>query len=443
MKDDDSALLDKRMFPLIISIAFPIMLSMAFQSLYNIVDSIFISRYSTNAFASVSLVQPILFLLVTVGSGIGTGISSLLSRTLGAQDREKAKMVVTNSLFFSLIMAILLPFILFFISDDIIVLITKDFGIIKDANDYIRICILAYPFQLIAMEVGFILLSQGQARANMLIQSVGILVNMVLDPIFIFTFDLGAIGAALATMSGHFISFCFCLYLFKTGSRYHIDKSKLKMFPSYIGEVYKVALPSFLTQSSASFVAYVLNGIVLSFSVVHLGVYGMYLKMESFMFLACQGIASALVTIAGYNYGANNKERVIKALRLSLLSGWSIMFIGFFIFQYFTPYIVKIFTDDPDVMKLGIRIFKATSYCFLLTPIQIMLSSFFHALGKGGRAMAILFVRFYFVLIPISLIISNYFPEPLFWYSFLFSDIITFPVALSMYLYTKRTLLEN
>ncbi len=419
---DEKKLGEMKIVPLVISMALPVMLSMAFQAIYNIADSLFISHYSSTAFAGVSIIQPITLLQIALANGISTGCGSLLSRCLGAEDNKGARLTIGTTLTISIVsVLILLPSTIIF-SKPFVLLFTAEQEAVKAGINYLRVFALGLPALFFSLLISFILQAHGKSKEAMVVQASGAIVNIIFDPLFIFTLGLGAAGAAISSVLGYFFSLLLALLFYRKDT---LVKSRPLFEKQQAKGIMQVALPSLLGSGAGPIVGIIFNSIVLGFGINAMVVYGMYLKMESFMFLATGGISSALVVIIGYNYGAGRKDRMRSAYKVSIILGWSFMLLSFIIFQTLTPALVRLFTSEEEVIKLAIPSFRALSCCFLLTAPNIITTGLLQGIGKGGRSMLITYIRFFVFLVPIAYLLSYTGGFNAFCYSFLVADIPT------------------
>ncbi len=404
--DNSSIRLGKEgMVRLVIRMALPVMLSMAFQALYNIADSIFISRFSVEAFAGVSVIQPYTNIVIAMAVGLSTGLSSVLSNSLGRRDERDASDSVSSAISISLLLSIFFlvllealssPFVSFFVSNE------KAY---RAGCSYLRIFSLGLPLLFLINISSAILQSHSRSAEAMLVQISGCIVNILLDPVFIFVLGYGAAGAAVSTVIGYLVSAVLALLLVrKIGMRRGLFSRRLAGRICYLG------LPTLLVSGAGPIISIAYNKLVLQYGVNAMVAYGMYLKMESFMFLAASGVSSALVVIASYNAGEGNMGRVRSAYRVSLILGWGTMLFGFAVFQSFPGVFVRLFTSEKgELYELGLVAFHYLSFCFLISPFNIVTSGLFQGLGQGARGIAIIAVRFFVFLLPYSFILSYLF----------------------------------
>ncbi len=368
---DENRLGTEKITPLVLKMALPVMLSMALQAIYNIADSLFISRYSEVAFGGVSIIQPLLLISTALANGIGAGCGSLLSTLLGQEDYHKARKAVATGWTLALSIGLFLSIGLIFIAKPFVLHFSSDSIANQAAISYLVTISPSIVFVFISSLISFILQSHGMPQKAMIMQSVGAVANIILDPIFIFYFDMGVSGAALASAVGYILSAILALVFYFIAKTTHAKPSFNKECAK---KIVNIALPATMVQGAGPVVGVVLNGLIVSYGIEVMAVYGMYLKTESFMFLASQGISSALIVIVGYNYGRGDYDRVKRSFKVSLLIAWSIMGIGFVLFQIFSKNIISLFTDDPCLIAIGIPAFKSLCFCFLLTSPNIIMT---------------------------------------------------------------------
>lgn len=405
MIDTTGRLGRENMVTLVIRMAVPIMLSMALQAVYNIADSLFLSRYSLSAFAGVSVIQPFTQIIIAIAIGLGTGLAGVLSNSLGRKDEKSAFSSIHSATYLALVVSIFFLVVMEVFSSPFVHFFVDDRDTYIAGNEYLRLFALGLPFVFLMNNFASILQSHSQSRQAMMVQSSGCLVNIILDPLFIFTFDLGSLGAALATVIGFLVSTILGYVLVR---RLELGKGSFSF--ALIKRIVYIGLPTLLVSGAGPIISIVYNKLVLQYGVEAMVAYGMYLKMESFMFLSAGGVSSALVVIAAYNLGEGKIDRIHSAYRVSLVIGWGTMLLGFLVFQVFTGFFVRLFaTEGGTLYALGILAFHYLSFCFLISPFNIITSGLFQGLGQGFRGMAIIATRFFVFLIPYSFILSHFF----------------------------------
>lgn len=438
MREEDLG--SRKIVPLVLSMSLPVVLSMAMQAIYNVADSLFISHYSEIAFGGVSIIQPLLLFATAIANGIASGTGSVLSQSLGSGDRDKARKAVASGWLLSLIFGLLSSLVLFCFASRFVSLFSDDAVASTSAIGYLRILSPSLILVFVSSLICFFLQAHGMPRKAMVVQVAGAVANIVLDPIFIFTLDMGAEGAAVASFIGYFLSFAIALiYYLKTNCIHafaSFDKESIKRISS-------VALPSTLAQGAGPIVGVVLNGLVVSYGIEVMAVYGMYLKAESFMFLSAQGISSALIVIAGYNYGRGDYERVRKSFSISLIMAWSMMLVAFVLFQIFAPWIVSLFTSDPYLIEIGVPAFRSLCFCFLLTSPNIITTGLLQGLSRGGLSMLITYTRFFIFLIPLAFILNWIWGLSGLWFAYFAADVPTLVLLIFIHRYVRKNILCN
>lgn len=409
---------------LLFSMSTPMVISFLVQSLYNIVDSIFVARYSPDALAAVSLAYPIQILMIAVSVGTGVGVNALLSRSLGERNRKKAKQTADNAILLGILASIAFALFgalgtkLFFDSQ------TKSESIRQLGYSYLFV-VTIFSFGLI-LEVTFerILQSTGKTIYNMVTQGVGAIINIILDPILIFGFfgvpKLGIAGAAIATVTGQIIamilSFIFNMkYNEDVDIRFgtHIFKPDFDI----IKEIYRVGIPSIAMQSMSTLMMLGLNKILVTYSDMAVNVLGIYYKLQSFVFMPIFGLNNGMTPIVAYNYGARNKDRIIKALKYSFMTSIVIMVIGTAIFWILPKELMMLFSPNEEMMKLGIPALRICSLCFILAAFDVIAIATFQSLGNGMYALYASFLRQLVLILPFAYVLSKMFGLEAVWYS--------------------------
>ena len=323
---------------LLITMSLPMIISMLVQALYNIVDSIFVAQINEEALTAVSLTFPIQNLMIAIAAGTGVGINALLSRNLGERKFEDADIIAKNGIFLALLSYVVFAILggagahLFFTIQ------TKDALIVKYGTEYMQIVTIFSIgcFMQIAFER--LLQSTGKTIYNMVTQGLGAIINIVLDPIFIFGYfgmpRMGVAGAAIATVTGQIIAAILGLFFnCKYNKEIHIDMRGFRPNKAAIANIYKIGVPSIIMQAIGSVMTFGMNKILLMFSSTAAAVFGVYFKLQSFVFMPVFGLTNGLIPIVAYNYGARNKKRIMQTLKLGIGIAVGIMSIGFLLFQ--------------------------------------------------------------------------------------------------------------
>lgn len=409
---------------LLFSMSTPMVISFLVQSLYNIVDSIFVARYSPDALAAVSLAYPIQILMIAVSVGTGVGVNALLSRLLGEGKKERAKATADNAVLLAIISSI--AFAIFG------AISTKAFFDAQTNSDSIRSLGYSYlsivsifSFGLI-LEVTYerILQSTGKTIYNMITQGIGAIINIILDPILIFGLlgapKMGVAGAAIATVAGQIVAMILsCVFNMKYNEEVDITFGKHIFKPDFIiiKDIYKVGIPSIAMQSMSTLMMLGLNKILVRYSDMAVNVLGIYYKLQSFVFMPIFGLNNGMTPIVAYNYGARNKDRIMKVLKYSFLSSLVIMVIGTAIFWVFPKELMILFSPNEEMLRLGIPALRICSLCFILAAFDVIAIASFQSLGNGMYALYASFLRQLVLILPLAYVLSNMLGLEAVWYS--------------------------
>ena len=409
---------------LLFSMSMPMVISFLVQSLYNIVDSIFVARYSPDALAAVSLAYPIQILMIAVSVGTGVGVNALLSRLLGEGKKDRAKATADNAVLLAIAASI--AFAIFGAIG------TKAFFDAQTNSESIRSLGYSYlsivsifSFGLI-LEVTYerILQSTGKTIYNMITQGIGAIINIILDPILIFGLlgapKLGIAGAAIATVTGQIVAMILSfIFNMKYNEEVDISFGKHIFKPDFIiiKDIYKVGIPSIAMQSMSTLMMLGLNKILVTYSDMAVNVLGIYYKLQSFVFMPIFGLNNGMTPIVAYNYGARNKDRIIKALKYSFMTSIVIMVIGTAIFWIFPKELMMLFSPNEEMMKLGIPALRICSLCFILAAFDVIAIATFQSLGNGMYALYASFLRQLVLILPFAYGLSKMFGLESVWYS--------------------------
>ncbi|MEG0857649.1 MAG: MATE family efflux transporter [Terrisporobacter sp.] len=430
---------------LLITMSLPMIVSMLVQALYNVVDSIFVSQISENALSAVSLAFPVQNLMISVGVGTGVGINALLSRYLGEKKYEEANKTANNGIFLAVISYILFLIVGLLFSKAFFQWQTSNTEIVEGGYYYLIICTTC-SFGLFGQLVFEKLMqSTGKTFYSMIIQLSGAIINIILDPILIFGLlgfpKLGIAGAAIATVTGQTTAMILAIYL--NEKKNTEIKVKIKGFRpniTTIKEIYSVGVPSIVMSSISSVMTFGMNRILLVFSSTAIAVFGVYFKLQSFIFMPIFGINNGLVSIVSYNYGARNKERLMKTVKISILYAIGIMFAGLCIFQILPKELLGMFNASEELISIGVPSLRIISLSFLFAGYCIIVSSMFQALGNGVMSLIISVVRQLVILLPVAYSLSKLGNLNYVWWAFPIAEIVA--VLLSIigfkYVYKKE-----
>ena len=428
---------------LLVTMALPMIVSMLVQAMYNIVDSIFVSRICEDALTAVSLAFPMQNLMIAVSSGTGVGMNALLSRSLGAKEFDNANEAARQGLF--LAGCSYLAFLLFgifgvrmFMRSQTDIEAIVDYG-----TTYLTIICLVSFGLFFQMTMERILQGTGRTMYSMISQTTGAVINIILDPILIFGLfglpGLGIAGAAIATVFGQVVA-----GLLATWLNLHKNPDitlRLKGFRprlQVIKRIYSVGLPSILMMSISSIMTYGMNRILIAFTSTATAVFGVYFKLQSFIFMPIFGMNNGMVPIVAYNYGARKPHRITKTVKLAMLYAECIMLAGFAVFQLKPDLLLRMFNASEEMMGIGVVALRVISLSFLLAGICIIGSSSLQALGHGLFSMLISFGRQLLVLLPAAYLLAQTGNLDLVWYSFPIAEIASLALTTTFLLRVYR-----
>lgn len=415
---------------LLIGMSLPMMVSMLVQALYNVVDSIFVSKVNDAAFTALSLAFPIQNLMIAVSAGTCIGINALLSRRLGEKKYEEANKAAINGIFLALVSSVVFAIFGFTLAEKFFIMQTDDPEIIKYGTQYLSICTIFSFGIFLQMTFERLLQSTGKTVYNMFTQSTGAIINIILDPILIFGLfgfpRLEVIGSAIATVIGQVIAMLLTLY-FNLAKNQEIKLKFLGFRPHLktIGTIYAVGVPSIIMQSIGSVMVFCLNKILISFTPVAVAVFGAYFRLQSFIFMPIFGLINGMIPIVAYNYGAKNKKRIVDTIKLTALLAVGIMTIGVLLFQLIPEQLLSIFHASEDMILMGIPALRIISLAFIFAGFGITASSVFQALGNGVHSMIISIARQLVVILPIAFIFSQLFGLSAIWWCFPIAEIVS------------------
>lgn len=443
----------KSMFPLIITMSLPAMFSMLIQALYNVVDSIFVSRYSLEALSAVSIAYPLQMIGISFAVGTAIGVNSLIARRLGAKNYDEANSAATHGIFLAFVNTFIFILIGIFISKPFISLFTDNERIIDFGTQYITIVLCVCVGMMFSCMAEKILQSTGNMIIPMIAQCLGAVINIIFDPLLIFGIgffpEMGVVGAAVATVFGQICSaiFLLCMLVFKKHA-VKIDLHKFRINKNTLKNIYSVGFPAIIMQSIASVMVSGINAIItltgLATQLIeqYISVFGIYFKVQSFVFMPVFGLNQGVSPIIGYNFGARNQKRLYQAFMISIGIAGTIMLIGTALFQFGSGLILSLFTEEKSIIDLGIPVFKIISLHFPIAAFGIMFSSLFQAVGKGIYSMIMSVCRQLLILLPVAFILSKTQINTM-WFAFLIAEVLSLVVAIIFFIRLKKTSLDK
>ena len=430
---------------LIWNMSLPIIVSMLVQALYNIVDSVFVSRICEQALTAVSLAFPAQNLMIGLATGTAVGVNALMGRALGAGERERANHIATNGVFLAgvgfAICAILAAFFarMFFAAQ------TSIDYIVDNGATYLRICCCASLGLFAEIMFERLLQSTGRSILSMYTQGLGAILNIIFDPILIFGYfgfpKMGVTGAALATVFGQIVATLLAIFFnVARNHEIHIHPTRMRFDAPTIKGIYAVGVPSILMMSIGSVMTFGMNKILLVFSSTAAAVFGVYFKLQSFFFMPVFGLNNGMVPIIAFNYGARKKDRITHTIRLSCIFAFIMMMLGLIVFQLIPDKLLLLFNASEDMISIGSNALRIISWSYLFAGFCIVLSSVFQALGNGVYSLIVSVARQLFVLLPSAWILAEVFGLHAVWWSFPIAEIVSILLSILLFgrIYRKK-----
>ena len=451
----------KPMLPLLLSMSLPAMFSMMIQALYNVVDSIFVARFHPDALQAVSLAYPLQMILISFGVGTAVGVNSLIARRLGAKNYQEANNAATTGLVLAAFNWILFLIIGLIFSRPFISMFTKDPTVVSYGTQYLTIVLCASYGMTTSVMGEKTLQATGNMIFPMLTQMLGAVVNIILDPLMIFGIGffprMGVAGAAVATVIGQFCSMTFVLIiLFKKKHDIKISFKGFSLKKETLKNIYAVGFPAIIMQSIGSVMVSGINAIISIADVTaetaaaYINAFGVYFKLQSFVFMPVFGLNQGVSPIIGYNYGARNKERLYSAFRLGLIIAAVIMAAGTLLFQLAPEWLLSLFESDAaadasaNIMltEVGSPVLRIISISFMFAACGIMFATLFQAVGKGLYSMIMSVGRQLVILLPVAYLLSKINLEAM-WYSFPISEIVCLGIAVVFFIKLRKNELSK
>ncbi|MBO5145315.1 MAG: MATE family efflux transporter [Lachnospiraceae bacterium] len=435
---------------LLLNMSLPMMVSMLVQALYNIVDSIFVSKLSENALSAVSLAFPIQTLLIAVGTGTGVGVNSLLSKQLGEKDYKQVNKTAMNGIFLAVVSYLVFvvvgiagvrPFYASQVKE-------SDPEIFTMGVQYLTIiCVCSFGLyaQLIFEKL---LQATGKTLYTMISQAAGAVINIILDPILIFGLygmpELGVAGAAIATVVGQIAGGILGLiFNVKKNKEIRFSLKGFKPDMRTIANIYKVGVPSIVMQAIGSVMTYGMNIILIAFSSTATAVFGVYFKLQSFFFMPLFGLNNGLIPIVAYNYGAGRRSRMIKAIKCSLVYALILLAAGFIVFETVPELLLGLFDASEDMLAIGIPALRIIGIHFLIAWFGIIASAVFQALGNGVYSLVVSAARQLVILLPAAFILAGIGGLSKVWWAFPIAEMVSFGVSVVFMIAINRKVIRN
>lgn len=434
MKQNQEFMKTKPVFSLLLSMGIPIMLSMLIQSLYNIIDSIWVTKLGTDALTAVSLAFPLQNAILSVSVGMGIGIGALISMSLGAGDREGANHTANLGLGLVCIHCLVFLILGIFMTRPFLKMFTDDPQVLQWACDYTYV-IMCFSFgQLIQIALEKIFQATGKMALTMCLMASGCIINIILDPILIFGWfglpAMGVRGAAIATVIGQICAMClYLLAAVKGNIGITLHPRYLKFDGALARRIYSIGLPSSLMIAMPSLLTGALNGILAALDSIYVAVFGLYFKLQTFIYLPANGIIQGMRPIIGYNYSAGEAKRVRQTIRYSIYLVSGIMLLGTAGAVCFPDTILRLFDADAQLMQASIPALRIIAIGFVPSAVSIVTAGVFEALGQGSKSLIISLLRQLVIVIPLGWILSRFWGASGIWLSFPIAELAAFAIS--------------
>ena len=412
MEKTENIMGTRKVMPLLISMSVPPMISMLIQALYNIVDSMYVARVSEDALTAVSIAFPLQNLIIAVSCGFGIGLNSCVARALGAKDENEVTSAATHGFWLSGVHWILFVLMGFFITGPFLSNFTNNPQIYKMSCQYTQIVLCFSVGSMYHLYAEKLFQSTGSMVLPMIFQGVGAIFNIILDPIFIFGgFSIPAMGvqgAAIATVASQiFAAGLSMIFFLKKCTPIRIRLKGFHFEKNMLWKIYTVGIPSAIMMSLPSVLVAALNSVLATFSATAIAVFGLYIKIQTFVYMPANGVIQGMRPIMSYNYGAGNRRRMKETLKASLEAVGVIMALGTVLFMAFPQGIMKLFDANAEMLEIGVPMLRIIAGGFLISTVGCVLSGAFEALGKGGQSLAISLLRQLVIIIPLSAIVAK------------------------------------
>lgn len=425
---------------LLMTMSIPMMISMLVQALYNVVDSYFVAKISQDALNAVSLSFPVQNLMIGVAVGTGVGVNALLSRSLGEKNFEAANRAAGNGLFLAFLSGIVTILVGLFLPRFFFRVQTGIPGIVEQGTEYLTICCTCSMGLYMGIMCERLLQSTGKSIFTMVTQGVGALTNIIMDPVLIFGLGpfpkMGVAGAAVATVAGQIVGailgILFNLF-FNRELEFH--PKYLRPRGNVVGRIYSVGVPTIVMNSIGSVMVFGLNQILIAFTDTATAVFGIYFKLQSFIFMPVFGLNNGMVPIIAYNYGARNRKRILDTMKLSVITAVSVMLIGLVVAELFPAQLLGLFEASEEMLRIGIPALRIICTCFIFAGFGIVSGSVFQALGHGVLSMIVSIVRQLLVLLPAAYLLSLSGRLELVWLAFPIAELASVAVCM---IFTRR-----
>ncbi len=433
---------------LLLNMALPMIIAMVVQALYNVVDSIYVSQISESAVTALSLAFPVQNIMIGFATGIGVGVNALLSKSLGEHNQKTADRTAGNGFFLVFIVTIVFMIFGLTAARPYFEMQSTVEETISGGASYITICCVFSLGIFIEVLCERLLQASGRTFFTMLTQGIGAVVNIVLDPLFIFGVPalglepLGMAGAAIATVIGQWVAAILALiFNLKFNHDIHFSLKNLKPDGRVVKAILTVGIPSIIMVAIGSLMNFLMNQILQGFSATDetpTAVFGVYFKLQSFFFMPLFGLNNATISIVAYNYGARSPKRITGTLKRTCITAVTVMIIGLLAFQIFPDLLLSIFNPSDEFLRIGRKALRIISFSFPMAAIGIALSASFQALGNGIYSTIVSLCRQMLVLIPAAYLLSLTGEVTNVWWAFPIAEVVSLVASLLFFLRIYR-----
>lgn len=423
---------------LVITMSWPIMLSMLVQALYNMVDGIFVSWASDKAFLALGYAFPAQSLMIAICAGTGVGVNALLARRLGEKNTEEASQVALHSYLIYFCIWLVLAAFGIFAAKPFIHLYTNDPEVLRYGTDYLRIVTIGSLGMCMQFSAERILQASGNSIGPMIIQGAGALFNIIFDPILIFGYfgfpAMGVVGAAIATITGQWLGMVIGLVMVLRNKIVPLHPRAFRFHPHLIVDIYRIGLPAILMQSLSTVAISLMNKFLGSISDAHMFVITAYLKIDSFVFMPIFGLNNGVIPIVSYNYGAKKPDRIHEAVRFAIILSVSIMCLCLLLFWLFPQLFLSLFNPPQSAIQVGVTALRTISICFPMAAITIIFIGLYQAIGRPLLSLFVSLARTLIALVPIAAFFTYFYPVGV-WFSYPIAEALT--LAINVFFYHK------
>lgn len=438
MQKTENIMGTKKVMPLLISMSVPPMISMLIQALYNIVDSMYVARVSEDALTAVSIAFPLQNLIIAVSCGFGIGLSSCVARALGAKDEKEVTSAATHGFLLSGVHWLLFVLMGLFVTGPFLGNFTDSPQIYEMSCQYTQIVLCFSIGSMYHLYAEKLFQATGSMVLPMIFQGAGAIFNIILDPIFIFGWfgipAMGVKGAAIATVASQILAAALSMIFFLkkcTSVRIHLKGFRFEK--NMLWKIYTVAIPSAIMMSLPSVLVAALNSVLSAFSATAIAVFGLYIKIQTFVYMPANGVIQGMRPIMSYNYGAGNRKRMKETLKASLEAAGVIMTLGTVLFMAFPQGIMQLFNANAEMLEIGVPMLRIIAIGFIISTVGCVLSGAFEALGKGVQSLVVSLLRQLIIIIPLSAVLSKTAGLYGVWATFPAAELIAAVIGCSLY----------